>query len=112
MFALDVVSAEDLRRRYKAKMGFVDNAEQGADEEIEEWVRSVLGKKEEGDYKGVAEGLSALVGVLAGKEEDRERLQKMTADEKEKLAKEGEKMLQEGGSVLEKVKELVDSKAK
>lgn len=102
MFALDVVSAEDLRRRYKAKMGFVDNAEQGADEEIEEWVRGVLGKRDEGDYKGVAEGLTALVGVLAGKEEDKERLEQMRLEGREKA--EGE-----GKGVLESVREAVEA---
>ncbi|KAF1344843.1 hypothetical protein BDV97DRAFT_266136, partial [Delphinella strobiligena] len=44
MFALDVVNAEDLREKYKRRMGFTDNWEQGADEEIEEWVKGVLGK--------------------------------------------------------------------
>lgn len=95
MFAVDVVSAEDLREKFKEKRGFVSvgkEGEEGADEEIEEWVRGVLGKKEGGDYKGVAEGLTALVGVLAGKEEDKEKLARMVKEEKEKeVVKEEEK---------------------
>lgn len=84
MFALDVVNAEDLREKYKRRMGFTDNWEQGADEEIEEWVKGVLGKNESGDYKGVAESLTALVGALAGKEEDKERLASMMAKKEAK----------------------------
>lgn len=80
MYAFDVVNAEDLRAKYKRHMGFNDNFEQTPDEDIEEWVKSVLDKKDGGDYKGVAEGLTALVGVLAGKEEDKEKLKKMTQD--------------------------------
>lgn len=77
MFALDVVDAEDLREKYKAKMGFQDNLDQTADAEIEEWVKGVLDKKDSGDYRGMTEGLTALVGVLAGKEEDKDKLDKL-----------------------------------
>lgn len=87
MFALDVVNAEDLREKYKRHMGFQDNWEQTADKEIEEWVQGVLDKKENGDYKGVAEGLTALVGVLAGKEEDKDRLEKMRLEGRDTLEK-------------------------
>lgn len=88
MFALDVVNAEDLRAKYKRHMGFGDNFEQTADAEIEEWVRGVLEKKDGGDYKGVAEGLTALVGVLAGKEEDKEKLMRMQEEMKSGATKE------------------------
>jgi len=82
MFALDLVNTADLRRKYLQKQGFLDSKEGSADEEIEEWVKSVLDKRDSGDYKAVTEGLTALVGVLAGKEEEKEKLTKMNAERK------------------------------
>jgi len=82
MYALDVVNTADLRRKYLQRQGFLDSTGGSADDEIEEWVKSVLDKKDVGDYKGVTEGLTALVGVLAGKEEDKEKLTKMNAERK------------------------------
>ena len=83
MFALDITDMNDLRTKFKARMGFdqSDNSQANADQEIEEWVREILDKKEGEDSKSITEGLTALVGVLAGKEEDRlEKLKKMAEE--------------------------------
>ena len=75
MFAFDVTGVEDMREKFRRRMGFDGVGKEGeVDREVEEWVRGLLEKNEEGESKGVAESLTALVGVLAGREEDREKL--------------------------------------
>ncbi len=46
MWAYDISSLEDLRRKVRAGMG-VRGTEQDADEEIEEWMASVLSRKDD-----------------------------------------------------------------
>lgn len=79
MFAFDITDSEDLRQKVRHRMGFdrIPPNEEEADKEMEELVKQFLDKKDGGDNKSIAEGLTALVGALAGKEEERlERLQK------------------------------------
>lgn len=84
MFALDIADMDDLRQKFRQRMGFdqSDNNDANADKEVEEWVKSILDNKEGGDNKSIAEGLTALVGVLASKEE--EKLKKKADEDAEK----------------------------
>ncbi|GAB7353503.1 hypothetical protein MBLNU459_g3950t1 [Dothideomycetes sp. NU459] len=72
MFALDIADMDDLRTKFKHRMGFdqSDSNDLNADKEVEEWVKNILDNKQ-GDNKGIAEGLTALVGVLASREEEK-----------------------------------------
>lgn len=73
MFALDIVDMDDLRDKFRRRMGFdqSDNSDVSADQEVEEWVKSFLDNKDGGDSKSITESLTALVGALASKEEEK-----------------------------------------
>lgn len=63
LWAFDISSLEDLRRKVRGGMGFGGKSEREAEEEMEEWLASVLVRKEEkvrrrgeGGVEGVGEG--------------------------------------------------------
>lgn len=78
MFALDIADMDDLRTKFRHRMGFdqSDNGSAEGDKDVEEWVRSILDNKDGKDNKSIAESLTALVSVMANKEEeDKKRLE-------------------------------------
>lgn len=62
LYAFDISSMDDLRRKVRGGMGVdgTGRSEQDAEEELEEWLATVLARKEEKSNKGIAEKIGEL----------------------------------------------------